>query len=372
MDTESAAVPSPHRRAGVLCGRANLVTLRVKKDMQELAQQRFVCNSASTAIEFPDGNRNLLRTNVRVAMSGGCYAGGTFAFELRIPSTYPFSAPEVTCLTRTWHPNINPQTGRVDLPVLSKDWRPVLSVNAVVFALQLMFLEPSPEHAANLQAAHVLQSEPALFEQQVKRTLQGGHFFGHFFEVNDGQRLDLDSVSGAKRKSSSLLVDARGLKGDLEGALRHESAAADADLQMDDVGCSSPPRSNKRLCINDRRELLFCTQTAKLAPPRAAADAASTSPFLTPGAAPAFPCDTAPFASPPPPLTSTPMLGLVPAGSSPLPAASPAHLEHKTEPSLPAAPPPYHYLFACSPVGPAFPSMPVSASGPWESSMNLG
>jgi len=122
-----------------LYSRANLAMMRVKKDMQELVNQRLSCScgSASTAIEFPDGNKNLLKIKVTVSMSAGCYRGGTYSFMLDIPPAYPFRAPEVTCTARIWHPNIDTGNGRVELDILNKDWRPVLSINTVVFALQV-------------------------------------------------------------------------------------------------------------------------------------------------------------------------------------------------------------------------------------------
>ena len=47
------------------------------------------------------------------------------------------AAPSVVCMSRAWHPNIDLHTGYVSLPILNKDWRPVLSINTVVFALQV-------------------------------------------------------------------------------------------------------------------------------------------------------------------------------------------------------------------------------------------
>lgn len=77
------------------------------------------------------------------------------------------SAPTVVCTSRAWHPNIDLHTGLVSLPILSKDWRPVLSINTVVFALQLMFIEPTEHYAVNKPAAAALSSNPDLFREQV-------------------------------------------------------------------------------------------------------------------------------------------------------------------------------------------------------------
>jgi len=49
------------------------------------------------------------------------------------------------------------------------EWRPVLSINSVVFALQLLFVEPNPlpEHTANFIAATTLRNNAAEFAAQV-------------------------------------------------------------------------------------------------------------------------------------------------------------------------------------------------------------
>lgn len=92
---------------------------------------------ASTVIDFPAGEHNVSKIRVSIRMTGGMYERGSFTFLVDIPPAYPFSAPSVTALTRVFHPNIDLATGKVLLPILDKDWRPVLSINAVVFGLQV-------------------------------------------------------------------------------------------------------------------------------------------------------------------------------------------------------------------------------------------
>jgi ubiquitin-protein ligase len=130
-------------------------------------------------------------------MSGGIYCGGSFTFILDVPQTYPFHAPHIRCLTRTWHPNIDPKTGTVLLPIVRGDWRPVLNINTVVYGLQLLFVEPNIDSACNHIAAQCLSESPAAFESQVRQTLAGGTFHGIVFEPNEGARV-------MKRKCSSM------------------------------------------------------------------------------------------------------------------------------------------------------------------------
>lgn len=56
-------------------GQRGLITseLRVKKDLVELASQKFTCPHATTHIDFPEGN--ILNMNVTITLTAGFYAG---------------------------------------------------------------------------------------------------------------------------------------------------------------------------------------------------------------------------------------------------------------------------------------------------------
>ena len=91
-------------------------------------------------------------------------------------------APKVIAQNKMWHPNIEVHTGQVIIPILGHDWRPVLSLNTVVLALQLIFLEPNANGSANAVARANLSQNPSQFCQDVQRILRGGHHYGHDFE----------------------------------------------------------------------------------------------------------------------------------------------------------------------------------------------
>ena len=78
------------------------------------------------------------------------------------------------------------------LNILREDWKPVLTINSIVYGLQYLFLEPNPDDPLNKEAATELQAnreEFSLyviqlhFKKQVpdlidlRRPLEGG-FFG--------------------------------------------------------------------------------------------------------------------------------------------------------------------------------------------------
>ena len=80
-----------------------------------------------------------------------------------------------------YHPNID-LDGNVCLNILREDWKPVLTINSIVYGLQYLFLEPNPEDPLNKEAARELQSNRRSFEYNVQKTMKGGHLNGVFFE----------------------------------------------------------------------------------------------------------------------------------------------------------------------------------------------
>ena len=53
-------------------------------------------------------------------------------------SIYP-SFVQVKCETKVYHPNIDLE-GNVCLNILREDWKPVLTINSIVYGLQYLFL----------------------------------------------------------------------------------------------------------------------------------------------------------------------------------------------------------------------------------------
>jgi len=68
------------------------------------------------------------------------------------------------------------------LNILREDWKPVLTINSIVYGLQYLFLEPNPEDPLNKEAADVLQSNKRLFEGNVLKAMRGGYVGNVYFE----------------------------------------------------------------------------------------------------------------------------------------------------------------------------------------------
>eukprot|EP00237_Pycnococcus_provasolii_P006864 CAMPEP_0206120316 /NCGR_PEP_ID=MMETSP1472-20131121/437_1 /ASSEMBLY_ACC=CAM_ASM_001108 /TAXON_ID=41880 /ORGANISM="Pycnococcus provasolii, Strain RCC251" /LENGTH=190 /DNA_ID=CAMNT_0053510391 /DNA_START=41 /DNA_END=611 /DNA_ORIENTATION=+ len=133
--------------------------LRIQKDISELNL------APGFSIEFPNGTDDLLHFEITLKPTEGYYTGGTFLFGFEISDNYPHDAPKVKCLTRNvFHPNIDLE-GNICLNILREDWKPVLSINSVMYGLNFLFLDPNPEDPLNKDAAKMLRDNPRQFEQ---------------------------------------------------------------------------------------------------------------------------------------------------------------------------------------------------------------
>jgi ubiquitin-conjugating enzyme E2 M len=107
----------------------------------------------------------------------GYYKGGAFQFIFHVKPTYPHEAPKIKCTQRIYHPNIDLE-GNVCLNILREDWNPVLDLNAILYGLQYLFLEPNPEDPLNKEAAETLKRSVDEFRNAVYQTVRGGSYIG--------------------------------------------------------------------------------------------------------------------------------------------------------------------------------------------------
>ncbi len=112
--------------------KATAAQLRITKDINELELPK-TCNT-----EFPDPD-DLLNFRLIISPDEGFYRYGRFTFNFKIGPNYPHEPPKVKCMNKVYHPNIDLE-GNVCLNILREDWKPVLTINAIVYGLQYLFL----------------------------------------------------------------------------------------------------------------------------------------------------------------------------------------------------------------------------------------
>uniref|UniRef100_A0A672P8L4 NEDD8-conjugating enzyme UBC12 n=1 Tax=Sinocyclocheilus grahami TaxID=75366 RepID=A0A672P8L4_SINGR len=148
-------------RAGAGGKKASAAQLRIQKDINELNLPK------TCEMVFPDQD-DLLSFKLIISPD-------------EVGQGYPHDPPKVKCETMVYHPNIDLE-GNVCLNILREDWKPVLTINSIIYGLQYLFLEPNPEDPLNKEAAEVLQTNRRLFEQNVQRSLRGGYVGATYFE----------------------------------------------------------------------------------------------------------------------------------------------------------------------------------------------
>ena len=118
-------------------------------------QSLFACSSHSMLL-LPDPD-DLLHFRLIISPDEGFYGRGRFTFSFAIGHSYPHEPPKVKCVTKVYHPNID-LDGNVCLNILREDWKPVLTINSVVYGLQYLFLEPNPDDPLNKEAAEEMRA----------------------------------------------------------------------------------------------------------------------------------------------------------------------------------------------------------------------
>ena len=278
--------------------------MRLSKDLTELSVARWSAQS-DVRITLPYAHQQHL--HVSISPQHGLYRGSSFLFVLHLPSSYPFSPPHVRCLTPILHPFISFRTGKVHHPILHEQWKPVLTLNTVLFALQLLFfLDQRPPLADQLpvgledeeeegrgqdgagrgrgggggsvsreceeEVREMMEKDRALFEHSVQQTLDGGFFFGQDWPRNRGgegggragEDLDERKEGGGSSGAEEEEEKARKRRVQLGGAAGREEGEAEAEEEDD--GCRRRHKAPHRHTLHSRPT---APATLPLAPSRA-------------------------------------------------------------------------------------------------------
>lgn len=156
--------------------------IRLAKDLSELDLPPQV------ALSFPHGMSHSQLFEVAMTPDEGCYAGGTFLFQFRVPDSYPADPPRVRCLTQVFHPCID-DAGNVDMSLLGDDWRPDMSIKHIIYGLWRLFLLPESEDSLNTAAGSLMHSDRSGFERAVEEAVHSGATIeGKHYEAAVGQR----------------------------------------------------------------------------------------------------------------------------------------------------------------------------------------
>lgn len=107
------------------------------------------------------------------------YEGGIYTGEIKFPSDYPTSPPEVKFTNKLFHPNVYPD-GKLCISILHtgndvsgyehelERWRPVQNVRTIFVSILSLLCEPNPDSAANIDAAKLLREDKKEYYKKIR------------------------------------------------------------------------------------------------------------------------------------------------------------------------------------------------------------
>jgi len=149
------------------------------KDFHKLMKNiaSFSNNQANVA----QYEENLDEFKVEITPNDGLYCGGKFEFEIRVQD-YPQKAPNVTCSTQIYHPNID-DNGEICLNLFS-EWAETNTLEDCIQGLLFLLYNPNLEDPLSPWFDPQFDTDLEDFAENVRLSLEGGIVEGNQFERN--------------------------------------------------------------------------------------------------------------------------------------------------------------------------------------------
>lgn len=87
------------------------------------------------------------------------FEGGTFRVEVICPTNYPNSPPQVTFLSKMFHPNVY-SNGNVCVDILASKWKFSLEIADILNTLMVLLGDPNIHSPANVEAKDMFMKHP--------------------------------------------------------------------------------------------------------------------------------------------------------------------------------------------------------------------
>ena len=122
---------------------------RLNKDLVDVKKMN------SVKLEIPDES-NIFEFDVSIKVGEGLYRGKYIKFHFSISREWPNVAPDVRCVTKLWHPNIEvpEKGGQVCVSTLKGNYLPSTTIEQCIVSLQFLLCNPNPHDARNPDAAN--------------------------------------------------------------------------------------------------------------------------------------------------------------------------------------------------------------------------
>lgn len=159
---------------------------RLAKDVHYLRRRVGALSDGQAEVKEVDDNLKFLCLDV--IPKDGLYKGARVQFKMYFTEEYPDQVPQVVCLTRFYHPNIDPEDiqgadvghySNICISLLD-EWDSNMSLDHVVLAILFLMYNPCVEDA--LSPFFDCCIEESEFEENVYLALRGREVDGHTYD----------------------------------------------------------------------------------------------------------------------------------------------------------------------------------------------
>jgi ubiquitin-conjugating enzyme E2 D/E len=135
---------------------------RITRELEDLKNDPPMNCSAG-----PEGDDMFRWEGVIFGPADSPYAGGVFKLKIIFPIDYPFKCPNITFVTKIYHPNIN-SSGIICLDILKNQWSPALTISKILLSICSMLTDPNPNDPLMPEIAHLYKTNLTEYTQAAR------------------------------------------------------------------------------------------------------------------------------------------------------------------------------------------------------------
>lgn len=120
----------------------NCVQQRLITEVEDLKKEK---NGDGITAEPLDDEKSVWKGTIN-GPENTPFQDGKFIVQIELTDRYPWHRPKVMFATKVWHPNVNSQTGDINLDIFGKEWKPVMTIRTVLINLRALLAVPQLRH----------------------------------------------------------------------------------------------------------------------------------------------------------------------------------------------------------------------------------